>query len=232
MGWQLRRYQSLHCQVTIHLPPDLRKKKMMNSFVSWFWLPVADRLSKTLALSGWTSSSESILRTLSHQRRNEVWLQSCTGLAVATWRPSLYWSVSEKHQWTDRIRLCERESAQLDSKGKGSVSLPDFALCLEISRVHALSKCHYEDFLSKIVRLSLLISRNLTLHCLIPFYNINYYNLIYYSTISIIMDTDYFLDTVQWIFVSVEFASMLLFSFVMYGYCKNNKVIKKVQSSR
>jgi hypothetical protein len=46
------------------------------------------------------------------------------------------------------------------------------------------------------------------------------------------MDTDYFLDTVQWIFVSVEFASMLLFSFVMYGYCKNNKVSKKVQSSR
>ena len=45
------------------------------------------------------------------------------------------------------------------------------------------------------------------------------------------MDTDYFLDTVQWIFVSMEFASMLLFSFVMYGYFKNKKILRKVQSS-
>ena len=36
------------------------------------------------------------------------------------------------------------------------------------------------------------------------------------------MDTDYFLDTIQWIFVIMEFACMLLFSFVMYGYFKNS----------
>lgn len=120
--------------------------------------------------------------------------------------------------------------AQLDSKDKGNLSLPDFALCPKISRVHALSICHFEGFLSKIIQLTLLISRNLNLHCLIPFYNINYNNLINYS-ICRIMDTDYFLDTIQWIFVSMEFASMLLFSFVMYGYCKNNKTMKKVQSS-
>jgi len=42
------------------------------------------------------------------------------------------------------------------------------------------------------------------------------------------MDTDYFLDTVQWIFVSLEFVSMLLFIFVMYGYFKSSRYQPKV----
>ena len=110
---------------------------------------------------------------------------------------------------------------QLGSKGKPNLLLPRSVLYLKTPREHDLFKYRFEGFQSKIVQLFLAFEKNLNQNGLIPFYNINYNKLI--ITAARIMDTDYFLDTVQWIFVSMEFASMLLFSFVMYGYCKNNK---------
>ena len=34
------------------------------------------------------------------------------------------------------------------------------------------------------------------------------------------MDTDYFLDTLQWIFVVLETLSLFVFVYYIYGYCK------------
>ncbi len=41
------------------------------------------------------------------------------------------------------------------------------------------------------------------------------------------MASDYTFDTIQWILISIEFASMLLFSISMFAYCKRNKPIKE-----